>query len=94
MVTKHRCPCCRHEFSDPEPPAGLTPVQARALLAIERLIAELGFAPSYAEIGAAAGMTSRSSVNRVVCALHERGFINFHPGRARSISIVQQRTAA
>lgn len=30
---KHRCPCCNHEFSDPEPPAGLARVQARALRA-------------------------------------------------------------
>jgi len=91
---KHRCPCCNHEFSDPKPPAGLTAVQAKVLRVIEGLIAKKGFSPSYNEIGAAAGMSSRSSINRVVCALHERGFLTFQPGRARSISLIQQRTAA
>jgi len=90
----HRCPCCNHEFADPEPPVGLTQVQAKVLRVIKDLIAKRGFSPSYTEICAAAGMSSRSSINRVVCALHERGFINFHPGRARSISIIQQRAAA
>lgn len=91
---KHRCPCCNHEFSDPEPPAGLTRIQAVVLGVIERYVAAHGFSPSYQDIAAASGLASRGSVNRVVCVLRERGFINFHPGRSRSISIVQQRTAA
>ncbi|WP_029073551.1 LexA family protein [Kaistia adipata] len=90
----HRCPCCQHEFSDPEPPAGLTRVQAKVLKAIEALIAKRGFSPSYDDIASATGLRSRGSVNRVIVALRERGFITFHPGRSRSIAIVQQRSVA
>lgn len=90
----HRCPCCNHEFADPELPSGLTKVQAKALGAIERYVANNGFSPSYDDIASATGLRSRGSVNRVIVALRERGFITFHPGRSRSIAIVSQWSAA
>lgn len=90
----HRCPCCNHEFTEEAKPFGLTRSQATVLRFIERHIAKHGFSPSYNDIAAASGLASRGSVNRTVKALSERGFITFHPGRSRSISIVQQRTAA
>ena len=67
---------------------GITRKQQRVLSFIQEYIFENDVSPSYDEIGAAAGIASKSNVNRVVRALAERGTISFLPGRPRSIRLL------
>lgn len=69
---------------------GLTAVQAKAFGFIRAYIANYEVAPSLAEIATAMGLTSRSSANRLVKALADRGAITRHPYRARSIQIAER----
>lgn len=68
--------------------AWLTPRQAECLAFIRRYIAEHGYSPTYAEIGRAMALGTRSSVHRLALILAERGHIRFRAGRARSITLV------
>lgn len=68
--------------------AGLTPIQAEVLDFIEQHQAQHHSSPSYGEIAAAAGLSSKSGAHRVVHQLIERNAVALLPGRARSISIV------
>ncbi len=67
---------------------GITRKQQRVLSFIQRYIFEHDSSPSYAEIGAAVGIASKSNVHRMVRALAERGAIDFLPGRNRSIRLL------
>ena len=71
----------------------MTKLQKKVLDFIKAFWAEHGYAPSYSEIGAHMGLSSKGSVHRFVCALSDRGFISYRYGRARSI-IVLERTIA
>jgi SOS-response transcriptional repressor LexA len=64
-----------------------TKEQKRALDVIRKLIADDG-APSYGEISAALGYTSRSATHRIIHELRHRGLIDFEDRRARSIRII------
>lgn len=64
-----------------------TKEQKRALDTIRDLIAKSG-SPSYGEISAALGYTSRSATHRVIHELRHRGLIDFEDRRARTIRIV------
>ena len=66
---------------------GLTRRQADCLAAIKAHIAERGSSPSYHEIAATLGVRSLSTVTRLLCALKQRGHINFIPTAARSITL-------
>lgn len=67
---------------------GLTRVQKRALDFIRGYLLEHGFAPSFEEIAAGIGATSKGHVHQLVAALADRGAITYQPGRARSIAVV------
>jgi SOS-response transcriptional repressor LexA len=45
--------------------------------------------PSYGEIVAALGLAGKDSAHRLVHSLRERGYIDFLPGQARSIRLVE-----
>lgn len=67
---------------------GLTPQQQILLNYIAWHIATHGIAPSYAEMCAATGHTSKSAVHRLLGALEERGYIERLENRNRAIRIV------
>jgi repressor LexA len=67
----------------------LTPVQQKVLGYVGRYIAEHGgVPPSFEEITAAMGITSKSGAHRVITALEERGYLRRLPNRARTLSLV------
>ena len=68
----------------------MTKLQKKVLDFIKAFWAENGFAPSYSEIGAHMGLSSKGSVHRLVAALSDRGFIEYRYGRARSITITNR----
>lgn len=68
--------------------AGLTPQMAKCKAFIATYITEHRVSPSYGEICAEMGLTSKSHVHRLVTSLIERGHINRVPARARSITVV------
>lgn len=67
----------------------LTPNQSRCLAAIERHLADHGFAPSYEELAAALDLRSKSSIHRLITALERRGFIRRMPQCARAIETIR-----
>jgi len=64
-----------------------TPRQKQAYDFIRSFIDKEGYGPSYQEIGEALGITSRSSIHRLVHGLKERGLIELIPNRARCIAL-------
>lgn len=69
-------------------PATLTDRQRKVLDAIRSHIDEQGFAPSFREIGEAAGLKSPSSVKHQLEALEEKGFIRMNANKGRAIEII------
>lgn len=84
------------DVPNPLPPAGadgLTARQARVMRAIRESIRARGYPPSLQEIGAAAGLTSTSSVSHHLEVLRSRGLLRNAANRARSYvpaDLVQQ----
>jgi repressor LexA len=68
----------------------MTKIQRQVYDFIKDFWAEHGFSPSYSEIAAHLGGTSKSNIHRLVCALSDRGFIEYRYGRARSITITNR----
>lgn len=68
---------------------GLTRMQAAALNFIKGYIAKNGYSPTYAEIAADLGLASKSSVNRLVTALEQRGRVRKAGCRARGIEVIE-----
>ena len=56
--------------------------------AIKKHLAEQGFAPSFREIGEAAGLKSPSSVKHQLQVLDEKGFIRMNANKGRAIEVV------
>jgi len=68
----------------------LTQEQARLFEFIRcRIVQGNGVAPSYEEMRAHLGLTSKGGVHRLLSALEERGRIRRLANRARAIEIVQ-----
>jgi repressor LexA len=67
---------------------GLTSRQKRMLDFLNTFIMRKGISPSYAEMQDALGFRSKASVSRYLCALRERGYIDFAPGKARTIVVL------
>lgn len=89
--------------SIPSPPqqepdeSTLTERQRKVLDAIRLHIDEQGFAPSFREIGEAAGLKSPSSVKHQLQVLEDKGFIRMNANKGRAIEVVappQENTAA
>lgn len=68
--------------------ASLTPQQKLCLDAIKTLTVD-GVAPSYAELQAHLGLTSKSNVHRLIEGLVLRRHIRRIPGHARSLELVE-----
>lgn len=78
----------RREDQAPDPET-LTDRQRKVLDAIRTHVAERGFAPSFREIGEAAGLKSPSSVKHQLQALEEKGFIRMNANKGRAIEVVE-----
>lgn len=65
----------------------MTPLQHRCLEAIKRLTID-GVTPNYQMIMDDLGLPGKASVHRLVHALRDQGVIDFLPGRARTIKVV------
>nr|WP_278374579.1 hypothetical protein [Brucella anthropi] len=65
----------------------MTPRQKQAYDFIRSFIDQKGYGPSYEEIGEALGITSRSSIHRIVHGLKDRGLIHLRPNLARCIEL-------
>tara|TARA_R110001599_G_scaffold240232_2_gene439760 strand:- start:48 stop:269 length:222 start_codon:yes stop_codon:yes gene_type:complete len=68
---------------------GLTIKQLKILKYIKAYILKNSVAPSYDEIKKATKLNSKSSVNKYIIALEERGWIARIPARARSIRLLK-----
>ena len=66
----------------------LTERQRKVLDAIRLHIDEQGFAPSFREIGEAAGLKSPSSVKHQLQVLEDKGFIRMNANKGRAIEVV------
>ena len=67
---------------------GLTSQQRRMLDFLNTFIMRKGISPSYAEMQEALGYKSKASIARYLYALRERGYIDFAPGKARTIAVL------
>lgn len=61
--------------------------QQLVLQALDAFIHERGYAPSFRELGARAGIASTSMVSFYVRSLARRGLVAFEPGKARSLRV-------
>lgn len=68
----------------------LTACQRELLTFICRCIEEHGVAPSYDEMASALRLASKSTVNRLMSSLVERGYIRKIPRRARAIEVLRR----
>ena len=66
----------------------MTPRMKETLDFVRGFISEHGYSPSFDEIAEAIGLKSKSGVNRLVCALSDRGHVTVLPGKRRSIAVV------
>ena len=69
---------------------GLTPRQSEALGFIKSFSATNGYAPSFVEIATAIGVSSKSSVHRLVHGLADRGLVRLLPDAPRSIALIEK----
>ena len=70
----------------------LTDRQRKVLDAIKTHLAKQGFAPSFREIGEAAGLKSPSSVKHQLQVLDEKGFIRMNANKGRAIELYDSGT--
>ncbi len=79
----------RQRHASPPRRLSLTPRQQDAMDFITTYRKESGgISPSYLEIMGAVGLASKSSVNRLVKGLEERGHIIRMPNRVRTIQVI------
>ena len=72
-----------------DPAKPLTERQRRILEAIMTYQNERGFAPSFRDIGEAAGLKSPSSVKHQLQALEQKGYIRLNANKGRAIEILR-----
>lgn len=65
----------------------MTPRQKRLLDFIRRFVAEHGLSPTYAQMQAELGLSSKSGAHRLVELLVEEGKLVRRPGRVRGIEL-------
>lgn len=73
--------------------SGLTARQSECLAFIQNTMAVSKVGPSFDEIKAALGLSSKSGVHRLVHGLAERGHIRLWPDRKRSIELAHRGVA-
>lgn len=71
------------------PSLNLTDRQRKVLEAIRRHVSRYGFAPSFREIGEAAGLKSPSSVKHQLEVLEDKGYIRMNANKGRAIELVE-----
>ena len=81
------CPNCGYELAPK--PLPLTPVQLGALEFICRCIDRHGVPPNYREICDGIGAASTSTVHRLLCVLHRKGWIKRTPYEARGLEVLR-----
>jgi hypothetical protein len=69
------------------PPQDLTAREQRVLAVIRDYLGRYGYPPSVREIGEALGLTSASSVARLLRALERKGYLHRDPNRPRAVGI-------
>ena len=67
---------------------GLTARQSELLAFVREFEHGHGFTPSYAAMKEALGLSSASSIHRLVCGLEERGYVSRIHGRARCLKLL------
>lgn len=72
------------------PLPSLTRRQQQAMQVIQEMTEAYGVSPTYLEIATELDLASKSSVNRLVNGLAERGYIIRLPHRARTIAILRR----
>ena len=70
---------------------GLMPRQRETLEFIVAYQAERGLSPSFSEIAKAVGV-GKSRIHYLILGLWRRGYVDFKPGRWRSIIVLEQPT--
>ena len=63
----------------------MTPKQRQLYDWIVAYIAAHGYSPTYRQMAAAVGLRSVAGINRMICALTERGYVTRIPGRHCSV---------
>jgi repressor LexA len=76
--------------TSPEPE--LTVREREVLGVIRRSVERLGYPPSVREIGEAVGLTSTSSVARLLRALEQKGYLRRDPNRPRALGVIPAET--
>lgn len=76
----------QHTYGQPSR-FGLTPQMRACLDAIQRLTRD-GMPPSYDELAQALGKTSNGALASLLTRLRERGYVDWMPGHARSLTLV------
>lgn len=71
---------------------GLTKQQRKAYDFIQKTILTQGISPSYEEIAAHCGCSSKSNAHRIVHALAEKGLLKVHKG-IRAIEVIKPDSA-
>jgi repressor LexA len=72
----------------------LTDRQSKVLDAIRSHVEQYGFAPSFREIGDAAGLKSPSSVKHQLESLENKGYIRMNANKGRAIELVEHESQA
>lgn len=73
---------------------GLTEIQAKAKAYIAGNINETGASPSYSEIGAHVGVTSKGRVHKIISDLVERGHVRRAKYRSRALEVISPQPLA
>lgn len=68
--------------------SGITPQQRKLLDIIKSQVSCTGIVPTYDEMASFMGVQSKSTINRLVTGLRDRGIIRSLPNRPRSIQII------
>ena len=75
---------------DMQEAVGLTPRQAAVLAFFGRTWSQLGHSPSYDDVCAEFGFTTRSNAHRLVYLLVQRGYLTSPRGRSRAARLTPE----
>lgn len=73
---------------EPRSRLGLTGRQRQCLDFIEQFVASNGYSPSFDEIAAALGLSSKSVVSRMLSSMAARGYIELPRHRSRGVRVI------
>lgn len=67
----------------------MTESQRKVYEAIRNYVRTKGYPPSVREIGAMVGMSSSSTIHNHLAKIKQQGYIDFQPGKPRTLRIVK-----